>query len=318
VRLVVTGAGGQLGRDLVRLAPDAVALGRADLDVTDAAAVLRSLSELVPHTVVNCAAYTAVDAAETDEDSAMAVNAVAPGALAAACAKVGARLVHVSTDYVFPGTGDRPYEVDDDPAPGTVYGRSKLAGERAVRDALPAAGWVVRTSWLYGQSGRSFVTTMLRLEREQEVVEVVDDQHGSPTWSRDLAAGLLELAGAGGAGVPPGVYHATGGGRTTWYGLARAVFEEIGADPSRVHPVPTSAHPRPAARPAFSVLSDRSWQQAGLTPLRPWRAALRAAFSEAGPALRAGGSGLNPPQGPEDHRGPPGYHEHRNWGEGGL
>ncbi len=297
MRIAVTGASGGLGSDLVRLAPHAHPLGRVDLDVTDPAAVARVLSAIAPDVVINCAAYTAVDAAETDEEAAAAVNAGGAAAIARTCAAIGARLIHVSTDYVFGGDADRPYEVDDPPAPRSAYGRTKLAGERAVRELLPGAGWVVRTSWLYGARGPNFVATMARLESERDHVDVVDDQHGSPTWTRDLAAGLLELAertdgertGAGrtGAGPPPGTYHATGGGRTTWYGLACAVFAELGADPSRVRPVPTSAHPRPAPRPGFSVLSDRSWRAAGLRPLRPWREALRTAFVEVGDDLRA-------------------------------
>ena len=185
--------------------------------------------------------------------------------------------MHVSTDYVFPGDGHAPYEPDDATGPRSAYGRTKLAGEQAVRALLPAGGYVVRTAWLYGAAGNNFVKTMARLEGERETVDVVDDQHGSPTWSADLAAGLADLV----ATRPkPGVYHAANAGSTTWYGLARAVFEELGADPHRVRPTTTDAFPRPAPRPAYSVLSTRSWQAAGLRPLRPWREALRLALAQ--------------------------------------
>lgn len=288
--LLVTGAGGQLGTDLldrVRHERNAFARGltRKDLELTDPFAIKDLIAlwarllraddpghELV---VVNTAAYTAVDAAEGDEDTAYAVNATAPALLAQACAVVGARLVHLSTDYVFGGdrVGGPPYEVTDHTAPRTAYGRTKLAGELAVRELHPDGGYVVRTSWLYGRAGQNFVATMTRLEREQETVSVVDDQRGSPTSSRDLAAGLLSLVRSD---VPAGTYHCTNGGDTTWRGFARAIFTGLGADPDRVLPTTTDAAPRPAPRPAYSVLSPASWQSAGLALLPPWSVALSA------------------------------------------
>ena len=285
MRLLVTGAGGQLGADLLRVARghDVVGPTRAELDVTDPAAVERAVKEVRPDAVLNAAAYTAVDAAETDEATAAAVNAEAPATLARICALRGAGLVHVSTDYVFAGDAGRPYQVDAPVGPRSTYGRTKLAGERAVRELLPERSWVVRTAWVYGASGSNFVRTMARLESTRDTVEVVDDQRGSPTWSRDLAAGLLALVEAG---PPPGIYHCTNAGETTWYGLARAVFEELGADPERVRPTTTAAFPRPAPRPAYSVLSPAAWLAAGLPPTRPWRDALHAAFAEVGAALR--------------------------------
>ena len=297
--LLVPGAGGQLATDLldlVRTEPNAFARGLTarDLDVTDPFAVkdmvgtwarlLRSDSPDHELVVVNAAAYTAVDAAETDEDSAYAVNASAPALLADACRRVGARLLHVSTDYVFPG--DRvdgpPYDVDDPTGPRSAYGRTKLAGEQAVRELHPDGGTVVRTAWLYGATGPNFVKTMVRLEQAQDTVAVVEDQRGSPTWSRDLAAGLIALARST---APAGTYHCTNAGQTTWHGFTRAIFEELGADPSRVTPTTSQAYPRPAPRPSYSVLSPRAWEQAGLPARRGWREALAEAFATSGEAL---------------------------------
>ncbi|PXX68956.1 dTDP-4-dehydrorhamnose reductase [Nocardia tenerifensis] len=268
MRLVVTGAGGQLGRELIRLAPDARAFGRRDLDITDPDAVAAILEP--GDAVLNCAAYTAVDQAESDEAAAFAGNETGPAVLAEACARVDARLIHVSTDYVFAGAHDRPYETTDPTGPTSVYGRSKLAGEQAVLRLAPRAH-VVRTAWVYAGRGSDFVATMLRLERERDTVDVVDDQLGAPTYAADLAAALLELTDRPDA---PRLLHATNAGQASWFELARAVFEGVGADPERVRPCDSSAFPRPARRPAYSVLSHRAWDGAGLTPLRPWRQAL--------------------------------------------
>lgn len=273
-RLVVTGARGQLGRALLDRAPDARGYGHADLDITDLDAVRAVLKP--GDVVINCAAYTAVDQAETDTATACAINARGPMVLAVACGEIGARLIQVSTDYVFPGTGTRPYEPKDRTGPTTVYGKSKLAGEQAVEDLLPHTGQIVRTAWVYTGGSGDFVATMLRLERERETIEVVDDQIGSPTYAPDLAAALAELAEHPDA---PRILHATNAGQASWFELARAVFEGIGADPERVRPCPTSAFPRPAPRPAYSVLSGTSWAAAGLSPLRPWREALNDALT---------------------------------------
>lgn len=277
-RWIVTGAGGQLGADLVAAldGDDVRAVARADLDIADSISVARLVDEFAPDVVVNAAAYTAVDAAESDEDAAYRANATGPGVLAAALGGTKTRLIHVSSDYVFAGDANRPYDVDDPTGPNSAYGRTKLAGELAVRELLPDASYVVRTAWVYGATGGNFVKTMTRLEGEHDTVSVVDDQRGSPTWSADLAAGLVEL---GRSDAPAGVYHCTNTGDTTWFGLTRAIFEELGADPSRVQPTTTDAFPRPAPRPAYSVLSDAAWRAAGLTPLPPWRDALRAAFA---------------------------------------
>lgn len=279
--VLVTGARGQLGRHLLTRGEAAgVAIrgyGSGELDITDP----RSVAEAVRpgDVVLNCAAYTAVDAAETDEAEAAAVNGDGPAVLARACAAAGAHLVHVSTDYVFAGDAAEPYPVDAPTDPRTAYGRTKLAGERGVLGALPSAH-VVRTAWVYTGSGADFVATMRRLEHDRDTVSVVDDQRGSPTYARDLADALLELASRVGGpdAVPGGVLHATNAGEATWFELARAVFAEIGADPERVHPCGSAEFVRPAPRPAYSVLDGSAWSAAGLTPLRPWRAALHAAL----------------------------------------
>ena len=193
-----------------------------------------------------------------------------------AAADAGARFVQVSTDYVFHGDATSPYAEDAPLDPLGAYGRTKAAGERLAREAHPAPH-IVRTAWLYGANGANFVTTMLRLARERETVMVVDDQRGQPTWSRDLACAIVALLDADAA---PGVYHGTSTGETSWYGLARAVFAEAGLDPERVRPTDTASFPRPAPRPAYSVLGHGAWSAAGLTPIRDWRDALHEALPE--------------------------------------
>ncbi|MEU6643757.1 dTDP-4-dehydrorhamnose reductase [Saccharomonospora sp. NPDC046836] len=296
--VLVPGGSGQLGRDLAARASDDVevrAPGSAELDVTRPGAIVDAVTQLAESAhaagrfpvVINAAAYTAVDAAECDEARAFAVNADGPRVLAAVCSSRRVPLVHVSTDYVFGGDATQPYEPDSPLGPRSAYGRTKAAGEDAVLGS-GARAWVVRTAWVYGAGGVNFVKTMVRLESERDQVSVVDDQHGSPTWSADLAAGLLELAGriAVGEGPARRVLHCTGGGDTTWFGFARAIFEELGADPDRVRPCTTAEFPRPAPRPAYSVLSGVASAEEGLTPLRPWREALAAYFAEHGAALR--------------------------------
>jgi len=280
-RWLVTGAGGMLGTDLVAALTSGGApvtgLDRASLDVTDAAAVTDAIARGRPDVVVNCAAWTAVDDAEASEEQALAVNAGGAANLAAGCAASGARLVQVSTDYVFAGDAGQPYAEDDVPAPRTAYGRTKLAGERAVLDHLPGAGYVVRTAWLYGAHGPSFTGTMIRLESERPTVDVVDDQHGQPTWTADVARQIIALARSAAA---PGIYHATSSGQTTWFGLAREIFGLLGADPARVRPIPSSALSRPAPRPACSVLGHSAWAGSGIAPIGDWRTALHRALPE--------------------------------------
>ena len=277
-RWLVTGAAGMLGRDLLAALgdDDVTGLTRDDLDVTDTAAVRDVVRNV--DVVVNAAAWTDVDGAEPAEASAFAVNALGPANLATACADVGARMLHVSTDYVFAGDASAPYDEAAPLAPRSAYGRSKAAGEWAVRAHLPDHSWVVRTAWLYATHGSNFVRTMLRLESERDTLDVVADQRGQPTWSRDLAVRIVEMVRGD---VAPGTYHGTASGEATWCDLARAVFELAGADPARVRPTTTDRFPRPAPRPAYSVLGHDGWAPTGLAPLRPWRAALGEALADA-------------------------------------
>ncbi len=221
-----------------------------------------------------------MDGAEEHEAEATRVNGLGPQLLAAACAAQGARLVQFSTDYVFDGAGTSPYAEDAPLSPRSAYGRSKAAGEAAVRALLPEASYVVRTAWLYGEHGGNFVRTMVNLEASRDVLDVVQDQIGQPTWTQDVAAATIALVRGA---APAGTYHATSSGSTSWYGLARAVFEELGADPDRVRPTTTDKFPRPAPRPAYSVLGHAAWARAGMAPIGDWRARLAEAF----PRLRS-------------------------------
>ncbi|HEX7127819.1 MAG TPA: dTDP-4-dehydrorhamnose reductase [Thermodesulfobacteriota bacterium] len=284
-RLLIAGAGGLVGRELVDRLADApwrerlegVPLSRADLDVTDAAAVAAALDAARPSLVVNCAAYTRVDDAEREVEAAARLNAEAPGLLAAACAARGIGLVHLSSDYVFDGRKSTPYVETDPVGPLSVYGRTKAHGERAVADAFegrPGASWlIVRTQWLYGRAGPAFVKSVLARARAGEPLRVVDDQWGAPTYGRDLAEGLLALVDAGARGI----VHVANAGATTWFGVARAVLEIVGLE-GRValEPVPTRAVPRPAARPAYGVLDCGRYRDLTGRTLRPWREALEA------------------------------------------
>jgi len=285
-RWLVTGAGGMLGGDLVDVlsgTPDTevAAFGRADLDITRPAAVRAAVRG--QDVVVNAAAWTDVDAAETAEDKATATNGHAVADLARACAESGAILLHLSTDYVFPGNATTPYPEGAPTAPVNAYGRGKLLGEEAVLQLLPESGYVVRTAWLYGERGRNFVSTVLRLAAQRDTIDIVDDQRGQPTWSYALAERLVALGAAALAGeAPAGPYHGTASGATTWYGLARAVFAGAGLDPARVRPTTTAHFPRPAPRPRYSVLGHDRWSAAGLTPMASWDVSLAVALARPG------------------------------------
>lgn len=280
LRWLVTGAKGMLGTDLLGVLADAgitrvTAADLPELDITDPASAQAAVDG--HDVVVNVAAWTAVDAAEEKEPAAFAVNAVGPSNLARACARAGARMLQVSTDYVFAGDAGTPYHEDALPAPRSAYGRTKAAGEWAVRAELPGRHWIVRTAWLYGAASTAcFPAVMARLQRERDTVDVVDDQRGQPTWTLDLAKAMLSLVAAD---APAGTYHGTSSGEATWFDLARLVFELAGADPARVRPTTSDAFVRPAPRPAYSVLGHDAWTAAGLKPIRAWDDALREAVA---------------------------------------
>jgi len=282
-RYLITGAHGSLGHDLqaaLAAAPgtrSVTALGRAELDITDPAACRAAVAD---HDVVlNAAAYTAVDAAEDDEEAAHLVNAIGAENLAAASRTAGAVLVQYSTDYVFGGRQAEPYTEDTPHSPVSAYGRTKAEGERRARAAHPEGTIVLRTAWLYGEHGPSFVRTMMRLYRERGTLAVVDDQHGQPTWTRDLADQTIRMLDSG---LRSATLHGTNSGATSWHGFAQAIVENLGGDPADVTPVTSADYPRRAPRPANSVLSHDGWQQHGLTPMRAWRPALDSAMTTAG------------------------------------
>ncbi|MGF1648627.1 MAG: dTDP-4-dehydrorhamnose reductase [Kineosporiaceae bacterium] len=278
---LVTGAGGMLGADLVTAFLESdhevTALARADLDVSDAAAVAEAVAG--HDVVVNCAAWTSVDDAETHEAAAFAVNAVGAQHVARAARAAGARLVHVSTDYVVgdaagpaaPAAGGverrRPLPENVPLAPAGAYGRTKAAGEWAVRAECPEA-YVLRTAWLYGAHGACFPRTIARLAAERDALSVVDDQHGQPTWTVDVAALVLRLLAAQ---PEPGVYHATSAGWTTWFAFAGEVVAAAGRDPDMVSAATSAEFPRPAPRPAWSVLGHDRLKAVGIAPIGPWR-----------------------------------------------
>ena len=276
MRYLITGASGMLGTDLqaALAGRDVTALGRADLDVTDLDAVRAAVTG--HDVVINAAAYTKVDDAESHEDAAFAVNATGARNLAIAARDAGAKLVQVSTDYVFRGDATTPYAEDTAREPLSAYGRTKGAGEEAALTEHPDGTYVVRTAWLYGAHGPNFAATMVRLAGSHPTVSVVTDQVGQPTWTADLAAQIVALLDSG---APAGIYHGTNGGEATWFDFTRAIFEEVGLDPERVQPTDSSAFVRPAPRPAYSVLGHDAWAAAGLDPMRDWREALHDAVS---------------------------------------
>lgn len=281
MRVLVTGGSGQLGQALLATAPGHIRVTAPPshaLDISCKDVVKRVLAEMRPEVVINAAAYTAVDRAESEPDRAYAVNAHAAACVAEAATAVHARVIHVSTDFVFPGRQGTPYRPEDTPEPLNVYGHSKLAGERDVREATQGSALIVRTAWLYAGAGRNFVTTMLRLMAEREAVRVVADQVGTPTWAQSLARAVWAAV------ARPslrGILHLTDAGVASWYDFALAIQEEAlsrgllaGAIP--VHPIASTDYPTPAQRPGYSVLDKtRTWAELNLTPLH-WRDGLRA------------------------------------------
>lgn len=290
MRILITGRDGQVGWELQRtLAPlgEIAALSRTELNLADAEAIRQAVREVGPDLIVNAAAYTAVDKAEEERERAFAVNGVAPGVLAEEAKRLGAAIVHYSTDYVFDGGKGAPYEEIDAPHPRSVYGESKLAGEKAVA-ASGAAHLILRTSWVYGLRGKNFLRTIQRLAAEREELRVVDDQVGAPTWSRAIAeataavlaqclhkdsvSGLLHDRG--------GLYHLSCAGQTSWFGFASAIVAGL-PKPPRMTPIATAEYPLPAPRPAYSVLANAKLARAFGVALPEWSAALRLCLADA-------------------------------------
>ena len=289
MRLLILGSRGQLGTELTARSPAAgwatTAVDIDECDITDPEAVDRWLAESGAEAVINCAAWTQVDAAETRSDAAYRANATGPRVLAARCEAAGALLTHISTDFVFDGTASAPIDEGTLPHPLSVYGASKLAGEEEVRRGC-RRHQVVRTAWLYGRSGPNFVLTVLRLARERDRLRIVADQHGTPTWTGHLAPAILRLVELG----TPGTYHLTNSGETSWHGFAEAVLAECGVD-RPVDAITTAEYPTPAHRPAYSVLDNRAWRLLGEPPLPPWHEGLRAYVAELSASGRLSAAG---------------------------
>ncbi|MGG7619628.1 dTDP-4-dehydrorhamnose reductase [Bacillus coreaensis] len=271
--VLVTGISGQLGFDVVKelksKGHEAVGVDRSVLDITDESAVSNYVKNLQPEAIIHCAAYTNVDAAETDQEGAYKVNALGTKYLAEAAKEVDAKMIYVSTDYVFDGAGTEPYEVDHPTKPLGVYGETKLAGEKLLQETLDKF-YIVRTAWVYGINGNNFVKTMLKLAQDRKELGVVYDQVGSPTYTVDLARFLVELV----ESEKYGVYHASNEGVCSWHEFAVEIFHQAGLD-IKVNPLTSDEFPRPAARPKYSVLSKKKIIEQGFTPLRDWKEALQ-------------------------------------------
>ncbi|EJW18349.1 dTDP-4-dehydrorhamnose reductase [Paenibacillus alvei] len=273
MKILITGANGQLGMDVLRLfskkGHEVVGLNRTQLDITDEKLCSDTITELKPDTILHCAAYTAVDNAEKDIDSAYLVNAIGTRNIAAAAERVKAKVCYISTDYVFDGTNTSPYYEYDNTNPLTVYGKSKRAGEQLVQ-FLCSRWFIVRTSWVYGATGTNFVNTMVKLGKECDCLQVVNDQWGSPTYTWDLALFLEKLV----ASEKYGIYHASNTGICTWYEFAQAIFE-LSNIPVIVEPCTTEQFQRPATRPRYSAMESMAIRVNGFDPLRSWREALK-------------------------------------------
>ena len=270
MRILITGAYGMLGSDLREVLKnyDLIAAGSKDLDITDEDKVMEFINENSPEIVINAAAYTAVDDCETHFDDAYAVNAIGPKNLAMACKELDIPLVHISTDYVFDGTKTSPLMENDTLGPKSVYGQTKLEGEKFIQ-GITEKFFILRTAWLYGIHGGNFVKTMLDLSENHDEITVVNDQIGSPTFSLDLAMAICELLDSD----KYGIYHLTNEGECSWYDFAKEIFKISDID-VKVIPVSTEEFPRPAPRPSYSVLSNKKWENAGFTPMRNYKEAL--------------------------------------------
>lgn len=272
---LVVGANGQLGRSMTELlesnTTDYVALSRHQLDITDSVAVENVFEELRPTIVLNAAAWTAVDDAEGHEVAALRVNAQGPANLAKSTSMVGAQLVQISTDYVFDGQANVPYTVTSPTEPMNAYGRTKLAGENAIREFQNGNSCIVRTAWLYSEYGKNFAKTMTVKALRGEAVRVVDDQLGQPTSAHDVAQLILDISRL--KEMPP-IAHGTNSGQATWFQFAQEIYSQLGADPALVSPVDTSAFPTVAKRPAYSVLDHSDFPAWGLQPMQNWQVGL--------------------------------------------
>jgi dTDP-4-dehydrorhamnose reductase len=288
---LITGGSGQLGiavsEELDSRGLVFTALSSRDLDITGSKNVNEFIAQNSPTIIVNCAAWTDVDDAENNEESASKVNGQGPENLAVAAAKIGARLVHVSTDYVFSGESQKPFEIDHQIDPQSAYGRSKADGEKRVLATYPQNSYVVRTAWLYSAKGKNFAKTMTRLALNGDgEIRVVNDQIGQPTSAVDLAQLIVDL----GLGLAPaGIYHGTNAGQASWFEFAREIFYLAGADMNRVVPVSSSEYPRPAKRPSYSVLSHQEWSKTSIAPMRDWKIALASVMPEVVSTVKAEG-----------------------------
>jgi dTDP-4-dehydrorhamnose reductase len=273
---LVTGGSGQLGiavsEELDSRGLAFTALGSKDLDITDSKNVNEFITENPSDVIVNCAAWTDVDGAESNEESASKINGNGPENLAVAAESIGSRLIHISTDYVFSGESQKPFEIADQIDPQSAYGRTKADGEKKVLASYPENSYVVRTAWLYSANGKNFAKTMTRLALNGDgEVRVVNDQIGQPTSAVDLAKQIVDL----GLGLAPvGIYHGTNAGQASWFEFAQGIFSLACADISRVVPVSSSEYPRPAKRPSYSVLSHDEWSKTSIAPMRDWKIAL--------------------------------------------
>ena len=282
MKILVTGSNGQLGTELVNRyfdrPNDELFVGDLpDIDITSELSIASTFASIAPDVVINCAAWTAVDAAEEKESSAFTVNAEGPAILATYCARASARLVQISTDYVFGGDATEPYREDSQPGPITAYGRTKLAGENFVRELLPDNHLVIRTAWLYSPIGHNFVKTIIKAQRDRETLSVVTDQIGQPTSASDLADQIVALLDTYSGS---GIFHGTNSGVTSWHEFARAIMSEIGEDPERILPTDSSSYVQLAPRPAYSVLGHEGWAAVRMEPMRDWRIALHEAMPE--------------------------------------
>jgi dTDP-4-dehydrorhamnose reductase len=288
---LITGGSGQLGiavsQELEKHGIEFYAWNSRDLDITQSSTVSETIEKLSPTVIINCAAWTDVDGAETNEIDASRVNSDGPENLAFASKLCNSKLIHVSTDYVFSGESQTPWQIEDEINPQSAYGRTKALGESRVLGTYPECSFVVRTAWLYSPWGKNFAKTMTKLALKGDgEVRVVNDQVGQPTSASDLAQQLVEL---GESTSPASIYHGTNSGQATWFEFAREIFKLAGADVARVIPVSSSENPRPAMRPSYSVLSHDAWANTSVKPMRDWRIALADAMPSIISAVKAEG-----------------------------